>query len=92
MHKTWVFLTNNMGIRMKNTRSDDFCMDQIDVITNFAVIKNVIIKRVHCISISSADISKCSASCKCTDKRTWFLLHQTINTCQPSGPLNRTLR
>ena len=31
-----------------NTRSADFCADQIDVITNFAVITNVIIKRVHC--------------------------------------------
>ena len=37
-----------MGISMKNTRSADFCADQIDVITNFAVIKNVVIKRVHC--------------------------------------------
>ena len=25
-----------------------FCADQIDVITNFAVITNVVIKRVHC--------------------------------------------
>ena len=33
----------------KNTRSADFCADQIDVITNFAVIMNVVIKRVHCI-------------------------------------------
>ena len=33
---------------MKNTRSADFCADQIDVITNFAVITNVDIKRVHC--------------------------------------------
>ena len=36
----------------KNTRSADFCADQIDVITNLAVITNVIIKRVHCISTS----------------------------------------
>ena len=34
---------------MKNTRSSDFCANQIDVITNFAVIKNVAVKRVHCI-------------------------------------------
>ena len=27
-----------------------FCADQIDVITNLAVIMNVVIKRVHCIS------------------------------------------
>ena len=33
----------------KNARSADFCADQIDVITNFAVITNVVIKRVHCI-------------------------------------------
>ena len=35
---------------MKNTRSADFCADRIDVITNFAVITNVVIKRVHCIT------------------------------------------
>ena len=33
---------------MKSRRSADFCADQIDVITNFAVITNVVIKRVHC--------------------------------------------
>ena len=33
---------------MKNTRSANFCADQIDVITNFAVIANVIMKRFHC--------------------------------------------
>ena len=32
---------------MKNTRSADFCANRIDVITNFAVITNVVIKRVH---------------------------------------------
>ena len=32
----------------KKTRSADFCADQIDAITNFAVITNVVIKRVHC--------------------------------------------
>ena len=45
------FLKNNMGISMKNTQSADNCADQIDVITNFAVIMNVVIKRVkrvHC--------------------------------------------
>ena len=35
----------------KNTRSADFCSDQIDVIKNFAVITNVVIKRVHCIKL-----------------------------------------
>ena len=33
---------------MKKQRSADFCADQIDVIANFAVITNVVIKRVHC--------------------------------------------
>ena len=33
---------------MKNTRSADFCSDQIDVITKFAFITNAVIKRVHC--------------------------------------------
>ena len=37
-----------MGISIKNTRSADFCADHIDVITNFADITNVVIKRVHC--------------------------------------------
>ena len=35
---------------MKNTLSADFCADQIDVIANFAVITNVVINRVHCIT------------------------------------------
>ena len=39
-----------MGITMKNTRSADFCADQIDFITKFAIITNGVIKRVHCIS------------------------------------------
>ena len=30
---------------MKNTRTADFCADRIDVITDFAVITNVVIKR-----------------------------------------------
>ena len=35
---------------MKNTgTADDFCAEQIDVITKFAAIMNVVIKRVHCI-------------------------------------------
>ena len=34
---------------MKKRRSADFCADQIDVITDFAVITNVVIKRVNCI-------------------------------------------
>ena len=32
---------------MKNTQSADFFADRIDVIANFAVITNVVIKRVH---------------------------------------------
>ena len=39
-----------MGLSMKKkSRSADFCADRIDVITNFAVIMNAVIKRVHCI-------------------------------------------
>ena len=34
-----------MRISMKNTGSADFCANQIDVITNFAVITNGVIKR-----------------------------------------------
>ena len=49
--KMSVFLKNNMGLSMKNTRNTDFCADRIDFKTNFAVIMNVIIKRVHCITI-----------------------------------------
>ena len=41
-----------MGISIKNTRSADFCADQIHVITNFAVITNAVIKRVHSNTIS----------------------------------------
>ena len=37
----------------KNIRSANFCADQIDVITNFAVIANVVIKRVHCTTLAS---------------------------------------
>ena len=41
---------------MKNTRTPDFCADQIadqiDVTTNFAIITNVVIKRAHCIAYS----------------------------------------
>ena len=39
---------------MKNTQSADFFADRIDVITNFAVITNVVIKRVHYMGISTA--------------------------------------
>ena len=46
--KTYVFLKNNMALSMKNTRSADFCEGQINVITNNAVITNVVKKRVHC--------------------------------------------
>ena len=30
-------------------RSADCCLDRIDVITDFAVITNAVIKRIHCI-------------------------------------------
>ena len=43
---------------MKNTRATDFCADQIDVIKNFAVITNVVIKSVHCIKISEILIAE----------------------------------
>ena len=46
--KTYVFLQNNMGLSIKNTQSADLCADRIDIITNFAVVTNVVIKRVHC--------------------------------------------
>ena len=36
---------------MKQKRSAEFCTDRIGVITNFAVITNVVIKRVHCIPL-----------------------------------------
>ena len=46
----YVFLKNNMGISMKKKIHDQliFCADQIDVVTNSAVIMNVVIKWVHC--------------------------------------------
>ena len=37
-------------MKKKKTRSADFCADQIDVITNVAVIMNIVIKRVHYIA------------------------------------------
>ena len=49
--KTYVFLKNNMGLSTKKKRSADFCADRIDVITIFAVITNVIIKRVYYIIV-----------------------------------------
>ena len=49
---------------MKKTRSADFCADPIGVITNFAVITNVVIKRFHCI--------------QCI--RTWKMLHNSMST------------
>ena len=42
----YVFLKTNMGITMKKKiRFADLCADQIDVMKNFAVITNVVIKR-----------------------------------------------
>ena len=57
-----------MGISIKNTRSADFCVDRIGVITNFAVISNVVIKRVHCnnklfTSINSSKKFACKKQC-----------------------------
>ena len=49
--KTYDFLNNNIGLSMKNSRSAEFYADRIDAITNFAVITNVVIKRVHCASL-----------------------------------------
>ena len=46
---------------MKNTRSADFCADQIGVIANFAVIMNVVIIRVHCIIFSCQLLAKVCA-------------------------------
>ena len=43
---------------MKNTRSADFCADQIDVITNFAIITNFVIKRVHYIRLSQVTVAE----------------------------------
>ena len=33
--------------KKKKTRSADFCADQIDIITTFAIVTNVVIKKVH---------------------------------------------
>ena len=40
-------LKNNIGLSMKNTRSADFC-DRTDVIANFVVLTDAVIKRVQC--------------------------------------------
>ena len=42
---------------MKKYTIADFCADQIDVITNFAVITNAIINSVHCKFFFSKNIS-----------------------------------
>ena len=47
----YVSVKNNMELSMKKTRSADFCADRIDVIVIFDVIKNVVIKRAHCIFV-----------------------------------------
>ena len=39
----------------KNTRSANFYAEQNGVITNFAIITNVVIKRVHCISLAKVE-------------------------------------
>ena len=54
-----------MGLSIKkHTRFADFCADRIDVITNFAVVTNAVIKRVHCISnlkliLNDTDVKIC---------------------------------
>ena len=45
--KTYVFLKNNFGIPMQKYTIRLFWVDQIDVITNYAVITNVVIKTGH---------------------------------------------
>ena len=50
-----------MRLSIKNTRSADFCADRIDVITNFAVITNAVIKRAHCTCIFF--FKKCTQIC-----------------------------
>ena len=45
---TW----NYIVLMEKKTRSADVWADRIDVITNFAVITNVVIKRDHCTYVS----------------------------------------
>ena len=40
-----IFSQSYLGLPMKNTRSADFCADRTDVITNFAVITNAVIKK-----------------------------------------------
>ena len=44
----YVFPKDNIGLSIKNTRFADFCVDRIEVITNFAIITNAVIKWVHC--------------------------------------------
>ena len=47
-----------MGLLLKNTRTADFCADRIDVISNVAVITNVVIKRIHCtLLVGDADLT-----------------------------------
>ena len=44
------FPQNNTGISVKKYKTANNCADQIDVITNIAIITNVVIKGVHCMS------------------------------------------
>ena len=69
----------------KNTRSADFCADRIDVITNFAVITNVVIKRVRCtlmLFLLEALMKSVVKTCKryrveISDERTDLLINDT---------------
>ena len=55
----------------KHTQSADFCADQTDIITNFAVITNVVIKRVHC--INGGTFLKV---CHCSQKLILYIFYQ----------------
>ena len=54
LFKAYVFPKNNTGLSMKKYTIRFFCADRIDIVTNYAVIMNVIIKWVHCICWSQS--------------------------------------
>ena len=51
-----MFSRINCEYQWKNIRSADFCADKIDIIMNFVVIMNVVIKRIHCIMYTSISV------------------------------------
>ena len=71
-----------MGINEKHIRSADFCADQIDVIKKFAVVTNVVIKRVHCNTFQPLIC-------------VWFILPQSVVhsviSCSVSGFQSRSM-